>query len=116
MLQFWFDELTMAQPTTRDGMVREREKERKKERDEKNQGEKEKQRQSVTSPLVMTDSRDIVKMGEAHGYGERTRKETGGRKEEKKRENGEWRWQRSGREKCDLLGFFEMNGRNEIRN
>ena len=37
------------------------------------------------------------------------------RKKKKKRENGEWRWQRSGREKYDLLGFFEMNGRYEIR-
>ena len=77
--------------------------------------EREKQRRSVASLPVTTDSHDIIEMGEAHGYGERTGKETGGRKEEKKRENGEWRWQRSGREKCDLLGFFEMNGRDGIR-
>ena len=38
-----------------------------------------------------------------------------GEKKEKKKEKGAWRWQRSGREKCDLLGFFEMNSRDEIR-
>ena len=45
---------------------------------------------------------------------ERGKKQEEGKKN-KKRENGEWQWQRSGREKCDLLGFFEMNGRDEIR-
>ena len=43
---------------------------------------------------------------------ERNRKEE---RRKKQRENGEWRWQRSEREKCDLLGFFEMNGRDEIK-
>ena len=37
---------------------------------------------------MTTDSRDIVEMGEAHGYGERTGKEKGGKKEEKKMESG----------------------------
>ena len=77
MLRFWFNEHTMADRNTpwhtethhgEDGKVREREK----------------QRRSVVSPPVTTDSRDIVEMGEAHGYGERTRKEKGGKKEEKK--------------------------------
>ena len=91
----------------------EKEKERKKKR-KKNEGEKEKekQRRSVVSPMT-TDSCDIVEMGEVHGYGERMGKEIGGKKEGKK--NGEWQWQRNVREKCDLLGFFEMNGRDEIR-
>ena len=46
---------------------------------------------SVASPPVTTDSRDIVEMGEAHGYGERTGKEKGGKKEEKKMESGSGR-------------------------
>ena len=40
---------------------------------------------------MTTDSHDIIEMGEAHGYGERTGKETGGRKEEKKMESGDGR-------------------------
>ena len=51
--------------------------------------EREKQRRSVASPPVMTDSRDIDEMGEAHRYGERTEKEKGERKEEIKKRK--WR-------------------------
>ena len=81
MLRFWFDEHTMADWNTpwhtethhgEYGKVREREK----------------QRRSIASPPVTTDSHDIVEMGEAHGYGERTGKEKGGKKEEKKMESG----------------------------
>ena len=63
----------------------------------------------------MTDSCDIVEMGETHGYVERMGKETGGRKEEKKKEKMESGSGKEVGEKCDLLGFFEMNGRDEIR-
>ena len=38
---------------------------------------------------MTTDSCDIVEIGEAHGYGERTGKETRERKEEKKKEKKE---------------------------
>ena len=82
MLRFWFDEHTMVDRNTprhtethhgEDGKVREREK----------------QRRSVASLPVTTDSRYIVEMGEAHRYGERTEKEKGERKEEKKKRK--WR-------------------------
>ena len=63
-----------------------REWERKKEREEKKWGKRERERQhrSMASPPVTTDSCGIVEMGEWHGYGERTGKEIGRRKEEKK--------------------------------
>ena len=53
--------------------------------------EREKQRRSVASSPVTTDSCDIVEMGDAHVYGERTGKEKRGRKEEKKMESGDGR-------------------------
>ena len=60
-----------------EGWHGERERERKNEKEEqKNKGEREKQRRSVASLPVTIDSRDIVEMDEAHGYGERTGKET----------------------------------------
>ena len=36
-------------------------------------------------------------------------------RKEERRKKIKWRWQRSGREKSDLLGFFKMNGRDEIK-
>ena len=77
--------------------------------------ESEKEKDNVDWWRHRIDSRGIVEMGEWHGYGERTGKKQEGGKKKKQRENGQWRWQRSGREKCDLLGSFEMNGRDEIK-
>ena len=62
---------------------------------------------------MITDSHGIVEMGEGHGHGERTGKEIGEGKEGKKRKSGNDK--EMGEKKCDLLGFFEMNGRDEIR-